>query len=451
MRIYWSVWWWLLAFGLSAQEAGPELKFSLLRQNDEITPAGEAYDPSPYEHLKLMSLANGTTLSLGGSWRFQTEGFINQLFSPDSGADDLWFLNRLMSHGHLKVRDKFEVFGELNASLIASKHPLSPVDRDRLAVNQLFARYAPSRHWALTLGRQNVRLGSGRLVDVREGPNVRLSFDMAEVNFTGRSVDARLFLAVPVQQREGYFDNDYLRFTEYLAGLYVTRMSTEANGIDAYLLFKREDGKAWSAGTADDERFSLGARFFGERGKFSYNNEFVVQWGSFGEDAVRAWTASFDVGYSFDVGAQPYTLGLKTEAISGDRSPTDGRLNTFDGLYPRGAYFGRVALIGPANLLDVHPYLTTSRKRWSLMLDYVAFWRYSIRDGSYGPPLNLQFPDTNDARFVGHQFGTVTGFTVSRHLGLEGEGNVVRPGIFLAEGTYADWLFHTVLTLEVKL
>ena len=38
---------------------------------------------------------------------------------------------------------------------------------------------------------------------------------------------------------------------------------------------------------------------------------------------------------------------------SGDNDPRARTLNTFNALFPKGAYFGEIGLIGPANLLDV--------------------------------------------------------------------------------------------------
>ena len=83
--------------------------FSLLRQNDQIEiPVKETN--SFYENFKLIPLGNKTTLSFGGSYRVQTEAFINEQFSSEEDQNDVWFLNRIQLHSHLRIVDKLEVF-----------------------------------------------------------------------------------------------------------------------------------------------------------------------------------------------------------------------------------------------------------------------------------------------------------------------------------------------------
>jgi len=431
------------------QEHQKELDFSLLRQNDAITFPKDSKN-GLYEQVKQINLGNQGSLSFGGSYRFQSEAFINEEFSSEVDQDDIWFLNRFQFHSHLKIADKFEFFAELNSSLIASKQNLTPVDRDDLSFNQLFVRYQFNERWNLLVGRQNLRLGSGRLIDVREGPNVRLSFDMAQLNYQDTNTELTAFYAIPVRVNQGAFDNTALDFQESVGAVYWTQHWKENTGTDIYAIYKEEDGKTWDSGTADDNRLSLGLRHFGHWDKLRYNNEFVFQTGNFGEQDIRAWTLSFNIEYPINFLSPNSNVGIKTEAISGDTSITDNSLNTFDGLYPRGAYFGRVARIGPANLFDIHPYFDAGWGKFSLELDYVAFWRLSRQDGVYGPPLNLQYPSMNEERFIGHQLGAIAGYEVNHFITLEWEANVIFPGSFLDASGLDDTLFHSVFTAEFK-
>jgi catechol 2,3-dioxygenase-like lactoylglutathione lyase family enzyme len=59
-------------------------------------------------------------------------------------------------------------------------------------------------------------------------------------------------------------------------------------------------------------------------------------------------------------------------------------------LYPKGAYFGLAALIGPSNLFDIHPSIDlelTDRLNWGM--DYDIFWRLSKHDGIYAPNMSV--------------------------------------------------------------
>lgn len=356
----------------------------------------------------------------------------------------LGFLHRFMFHGHLKIGNHFEVFGELNSSLIHSKENLTPVDKDELNVNQLFANYHINKNWSVLVGRQNMRLGSGRLIDFREGPNVRLSFDMIQVNFEDDNTKLLSFHAIPVRQLNGVFDNEYLHNNESVSALYWTQNWSRRTNTDVYLLYKIENDKIWSSGSGNDERFSLGLRHFGSWNKFTYNNEFIYQFGKFEDQNINAWTASFNIERQFSFG----NFGIKTELISGNSNSKT--LNTFDGLYPRAAYFGRVARFGPSNLIDFHPYYNIKIGKFNVEFDYVAFWRFSTSDGIYGPSLILDYPSTNNKRFIGKQFGGILAYEINEFLFFELESNIIIPGSFLQESNLNDNLYHFVLTTEIK-
>ena len=439
----------LLSCSLSwSQERG--ITFSLLRQNDNLSPLREQQKKNFYERLKWLQIGENSGLSLGGSYRFQSESFVNEQFSADLEESDVWFLHRLMFHSHLKITNRLEFFAELNSSLIDSKENLAPVDRDELSFNQLFARYHFNEYWNVLAGRQNLRLGSGRLIDVREGPNVRLSFDMASLDFDNGNTAFKAFFGVPVQQQPGLFDNNFLEFTESIGGAYITQQWGNILNLDMYVLYKREDLKTWNLGTADDRRTSLGVRHFGSWKGFVFNNEFVYQLGDFGGQDITAWTASFNIEKPFIWWGRELSLGVKTEAISGDNDANDNTLNTFDAIYPRGAYFGRVARFGPSNLIDIHPYLDMKLGEFFVEVDYVAFWRFSREDGVYNPALVLEYPSINRERFIGHQLGTITGLELNKNIVLELETNLIFPGQFLEESGLADVLFHAVFTTEFR-
>lgn len=420
------------------------LSFRLLRQDDVVR---IHHRNSLYKKLKDIRLGDRSHLSFGGSQRLQAEAFINEEFNRDLNQTDIWYLSRTMLHSHLKIRNRFELYGELSAGLITSKANLVPVDKDQLSVTQLFAEYHPSKDWTVFAGRYNMRLGSGRLVDIREGPNVRISFDMAGFEWDHYGYKVKVFYGVPVRPQEGIFDNDVLNFTEQLAAVYTTFSWRKSFKSDFYAMYKLENDKQWNAGTANDERISLGTRLFGALKGVDYNSEFVYQFGFFGNTPIRAWTASFDLTKEWK---KKWAVGLKTEAISGNNGSQATSFNTFDGLYPRGAYFGRVARFGPSNLIDAHPYTEIYLGKFQLDFDYVAFWRFSVDDGLYNPALILGYPALNQERFIGNQIGTVLSYGMNNFITLEVESNVIFPGAFLISSGLDDPLVHFVATAEFK-
>lgn len=425
-------------------------RFALLRQDDSVPIQKDRKGMSWYRSLKHPYESEHNQLTLGGSWRGQAESFVNEQFRAEGRQDNMWYLNRLLFHAHLKLGDRFETFAELGSSWAYGKNNTSPVDKDALYVNQLFVAYRLTSNTGLEVGRYNLRLGSGRLVDIREGPNVRRSFDMVRWWHRTKGFEVQTFFSIPVGPEPRAFDNGQLAFDETFSGLYATTHLTDSSHLDAYVLYQKEDGATYQSGTDNERRVSLGVRHFGKVKGITYNNEAVYQFGTFGNQDVSAWTVSLQVEGELKVMGKAFGVGIKTEAISGDKNATDGKLNTFDALYPRGAYFGRVARFGPSNLIDVHPYVNTKFNRLSVEVDYAAFWRFSLEDGVYGAAMTLDYPSLNDQRFIASQVGFIAGYRFNHAIGVELEGNVIFPGAFLQENNLGDTLYHMVLTTEIK-
>ncbi|WP_346993747.1 alginate export family protein [Alteromonas gracilis] len=88
---------------------------------------------------------------------------------------------------------------------------------------------------------------------------------------------------------------------------------------------------------------------------------------------------------------------LSVNIASGDDTRNDGRLETFDALYPRGSYFSEAAQLGPANFYNFHPYIYLyPSETIRLQFDVNFYWRLEQNDGVYGPPGNIiQLPNDN--------------------------------------------------------
>ena len=149
-------------------ELPTEVQFKILRQEDNLEVLLNKEQKSLYERFKLISIGENSSISFGGSIRLQAESFINEQFEDGPGQDNIWFLERTLLHSHVKLNNKFEVFLELNNSLISGKDNLVPVDKDALSINQFFMKYHFDKHWDITVGRENLKLGGRRLIDIRE-------------------------------------------------------------------------------------------------------------------------------------------------------------------------------------------------------------------------------------------------------------------------------------------
>ena len=424
------------------------IEFSLLSQNDDLSYLYTKENKSEYEKLKLLKMKSNSTLSFGGSYRYQTEGFLNQQFVANN--DDVWLLHRLLLHSQFKWKNKLQIFAELGSSTTTGKPEPDPVDKDVLNINQLLLAYSPNAQIKLTIGRENLLFGSRRLIDIREGPNVRRSFDLARIDFMRNNLKITGVFAVPVKNRDGVFDNEFLNFQEALSGIYFTKNYSSEHNFDVYYLFQKDDNTFYNSTSENERRSSIGLRYFGNYAQFNFNTEGVYQLGTFGREDISAYTISAELEYTIGFANTNATLGLKTEVISGDKNPYDKKQGTFDALYPRGAYFGRVAQFGPANLFDIHPYLNVNFHKFYLETDYVAFWRYSNKDAVYNAAVMPDFPSKNDEYFIGNQLGVLLGFSANNHLNFELESNIIIPGPFLKESHLDNTLAHMVFTAEFK-
>ncbi len=128
-------------------------------------------------------------------------------------------------------------------------------------------------------------------------------------------------------------------------------------------------------------------------------------------------------------------FALSLDVHSGDADPRDPELSTYNPLFPKGAYYGLVAPVGPSNHWEIHPILELRlSKRVSARADWLFFWRYSVRDGIYDVPGNLlRSGQASRARFVGHSPGLEVVGEIDRYLSVTGQYARFTAGRFIEE------------------
>ena len=380
-------------------------------------------------------------LTLGGEIRERYEYYHNNLWGRGPQDDNGYLLQRYMVHADAHFGDYFRIFAQFKSGLEDGRTGgPRPTDRDDFDLNQAFfdahVPFAELDSLTFRAGRQELAYGSSRLISAREAPNVRLSFDgvKAILNVSGWRVDA--FAVKPVRTKIGVFDDDPDPNQKFW-GLYaVTQVSWLPGGnVDLYYLGLDRNNAHFDQGTAHEIRHSVGTRIWGRKAGWDYNFEFVYQVGSFGNGDIQAWTAASDVGFTFENAPLKPRLGLKANVTSGDDNPNNSDLQTFNPLFPKGAYFGELALIGPANHIDVaRETVSALRKDVTLTLDWDCFWRENTHDGIYGPAVNLiQSGLTSNARYVGNQAEVMLEWQLDRHITLAADYAHFFAGDFLKQ------------------
>ncbi len=221
-------------------------------------------------------------------------------------------------------------------------------------------------------------------------------------------------------------------------------------GLDLYTIGLHDHDSTFEAGTGEERRTTLGSRLFGEAAGWDWNFELFAQLGTFAGDDIRAWSVASDSGRALSILGRPARAGLKADVISGDDAANDDRLETFNPLFPKGKYFGESGLLGPYNLIDLHPSLALELdEAWSLELGAVVYWRESAGDGLYDNGGNLVRPSGgSDERFVGTQLDASIGWQIDRNFDVALESSYFAAGSFLEDtGGSEDVAF---LSLELR-
>ena len=392
--------------------------------------------------LRMAAAAEGEQpgwLSVSGELRERFESSDYPVFGLSEPLHNDYLLHRLHLAVDVRTGHQFRMHIEgVSGATSGWEGEPPPTQDDPADVLQAYAEAgfeARGGHLLLRAGRQELSLGSSRLVSVRESPNIRRAFDGLRASWSTAShtqVDA--FIVRPVSPESGNFDDRSSSAQEFW-GLYATSALPRESRLTAdfyYLGLDREDAH-FAAGREQERRHTIGARLFGELKPLDLNLEGAWQWGTFGDLNIRAWTLSADVGYSVPSWPGSPRLGLKADVISGDRDPGDRTLGTFNPLFPRLPYFSEANIATPANLVDVQPSITlTLPRQVTATLSWNGLWKYARQDAFYAPPL-APVPATSgtESNYIGEQVSMLAEWQATEHLSLSATYVYFEPGAFV--------------------
>jgi hypothetical protein len=323
----------------------------------------------------------------------------------------------------LHLGDRVRVYGELGWHRDIDKTDApAPTDRDGLDAQVAFVDVTPDadRRWRVRLGRQELQFNpTQRFISVREGPNIRQSFDGLRVTRQTEGLRLDAFFVTPVTITSGAF-NDPSNRDQRFYGVYTATRLSRAVSLDAYALELDRDGVRFGAVTGDERRRSVGARLAGQVGAIDFEAEGMIQRGVFAGQKIRAWGGSIGGGYTLVTPWKP-RLGLRIDAGSGDENATDGRLQTFNALFPKGAYFNESGLTSWSNLMAIRPSLGLSpSKTVALEFSYLDRARRTGGDAIYlQPAAILPGSAASRARAVGHALQLDASWQATRNVKLQ--------------------------------
>jgi hypothetical protein len=430
----------------TTESPAPVRAYHLLREDDDWSFLADSAERQefwdPIKYIRLRPGRDDWFLSMGGEAREVWE----QIGNDNWGQQP--FMNAYLNERYMfyfdvhygkHVRSFVELKSGLNSYRIGGPRP---IDEKKLDFQAAFLEVGmgDERNWIkFRAGRQEMEYGSGRLIDVREGPNVRLSFDGFKVKAGVGSWQIDGFAVRPDLDKAGFFNNVPNHAVGFW-GVYGVRPLTKTITLDAYYLGLDRKTAAFNRGAGHEVRHSIGARLSRPvaemKPSWDFDDETLWQFGTFGSANINAWTVASETGYRFpNVPLKP-RFSAKADISSGD-DPRTNTLGTFNPLFPKGNYFGVLATAGPGpiNFIDVHPRAeATLPHSVTASIDWIFQWRESLRDGVYSVPGFLIIPaGKSNARFVGHRPGTEVRWQANRHLWFQADYGIFYAGKFVKE------------------
>jgi hypothetical protein len=428
------------ASSVIATDVSRPLNFGLLRDEEnwtalrDLTIPHDALDKLKY--IPLHSSDPESFIVIGGEAREWFEHFDNEGWGTIPGGDN-YALQRYRAHADVHLSSRFRVFVQLKSGLEdGRKVGPRPFDLDRLDLNQgyLDVNFGVKANTSaqnrasvqigtpsgdnlhplmiVRLGRQELNYGSGRLVSASEGVNVRFGFDGARVILQPASWRIDIFYVKPDGYSPGFFDDKPVS-SQTLAGVYATTPLSRKSkaSIDLYYLGSNFKFAQFVQGTGRDHRHSIGTRLsnLNPDSAWNYDVETTLQFGTFKPvpaalaGDILAWGISPFVSYGFPKTNLQPRFGFNAGATSGDKSPTDGRLQSFSSIFSRDDYFGESDQIGPVNVVSIQPEFGLSLTHgFTAVVDRTFLWRQSARDGLYSPAaMPVRSVGSSNSKYVG--------------------------------------------------
>ena len=183
-----------------------------------------------WDPLKYIPLgAQDRFLTLSGEIRFRPEGFRIRGVGDIPSTLDSYFLQRYLFGGDFHLNRRLRVYAELQSGLINGKlGSPRPTDKNSLDLHQAFFEWREKlrgdREFSLRVGRQELTIGSSRLISASPGLNVKRSFDGAVLAVKGRAWRWDAGFARLVGLSQGVFD-DRPDHEQTFMGIAATRKS----------------------------------------------------------------------------------------------------------------------------------------------------------------------------------------------------------------------------------
>jgi hypothetical protein len=343
------------------------------------------------------------SVSLDGQIRVRAEyrdptSYINA--DPQTRSDDV-FLTRIRLNLKFSVNDDIDVFVQPQDQRVWGQEASVLTDERNMDLHQGYVEIRNFLGEPITIkvGRMELSYGDQRLISPLDWSNIGRAWDGAKLKYSAKdwwiegfytvikdplavnSVPGLPAAATPPGVVNGAAeDQDF-------GGLYFSYTGIADHEFDVYGFFREFQDKSFVAengALGDLIDHTYGARIKGKDAGFDYTLEAMGQSGKRSADRIQSYAYVATLGYTFDMDWKP-RIGVEYDYASGDRHAGDGKLNTFDPLFPFNHYYqGFADVVGFRNLKDLSLYLSVKPSdTTSINLDFHNFWLAQDEDAWY--------------------------------------------------------------------
>jgi hypothetical protein len=362
----------------------------------------------PFDELKYIALSPTDPLvylSLGADYRSRFEANDAPAFGTGPNRDEDYVITRTEVDADLHLGPQIQIFTQLQNDWANWKTMLTPVDQDRLDLEQAFiliSEPVDDGTLRLRLGRQQFAFDLQRFVSVRDGPNVRQSYDAVWTDYQYGPWKYIAFATHPVVTRDVTPFDDYSSRDLTFSGARVER-ALAGGSLSGYYAYFTQANVHFLDASGNERRNILDVHLAGAVNGFDYDVETMGQIGQLGPKDVRAWAFGSLGGYTWrDIHWTP-RAGLQLDAASGDNDPNGHILGTFNPLFPNGYYLQQAAYTGYVNLIHLKPSVSLHpQKDLTLLFAVGSQWRQTTDDAVYVmPDIPIAGTAGNGGRYTG--------------------------------------------------
>jgi hypothetical protein len=370
-------------------------------------------------------------IRLGDNWLFSSGGqawwrYMNEHNSRLTGINNDYHLTRVRVYGDLWYQDKFRAYIEfIHADSIDPELAPLPIDVNRGDLLNAFfdIKVADISNYPayLRVGRQELLLGSQRLISPLEWGNTRRTFQGVRMFRQGEKFDIDAFWLQPVPPNPNRFDS--VDNNRNFAGLWTTYRPKKGHFFDNYYLFLDDTSNRVQRGLplAPFNVHTLGTRYVGDKdNRYLWDFEAMLQLGEQGDQSIIAGNVTLGGGYHAKRLPMTPTFWVYYDYATGDNSPgVGGSYNTFNQLFAFGHYYmGWADLVGRQNIQDLNFHLYLYPTPWiTFWTQFHHFELAQRRDALYnaaGVPIRRD-PTGLSGVDVGNELDFVVNFHLGQH------------------------------------